>query len=127
MNSLTLIKTLTVLGTLTVANVCGIVGIGYYNAQPYSDYSIDGWINTMDNLMNTSPEELTKIPDIGEIIAKSVTDYFNDSSNRGIPNPKINLSNEFSLLFSIASSKLLIDLSPKPSNLTKSFSYCFNE
>lgn len=39
---------------------------------------------TMDNLMNTSPEELTKIPDIGEIIAKSVTDYFNDSSNRGI-------------------------------------------
>lgn len=39
---------------------------------------------TMDNLMNTSVEELTKIPDIGEIIAKSVTDYFNDSSNRGI-------------------------------------------
>ena len=39
---------------------------------------------TMDNLMNTSIEELTKIPDIGEIIAKSVTDYFNDSSNRGI-------------------------------------------
>ena len=39
---------------------------------------------TMDNLMNTSIEELTKIPDIGEIIAKSVTDYFNDSSNKGI-------------------------------------------
>jgi len=39
---------------------------------------------TMDNLMNTSIEELTKIPDIGEIIAKSVTNYFNDSSNRGI-------------------------------------------
>ena len=41
MNSSTLIKAITVLGTLTIANICGILGIGYYNAQPYSDYSID--------------------------------------------------------------------------------------
>ena len=41
MNSSTLIKAITVLGALTIANICGILGIGYYNAQPYSDYSID--------------------------------------------------------------------------------------
>ena len=29
-------------------------------------------------------EELTKIPDIGDIIAKSLTSYFNDNHNRGI-------------------------------------------
>ena len=40
--------------------------------------------DTMENLMNTTIEELTKISDIGEIIAKSVTEYFNDSHNRAI-------------------------------------------
>ncbi len=39
---------------------------------------------TLDNLMNASIEELTNIPDIGEIIAKSLTEYFSDNHNRGI-------------------------------------------
>ena len=38
----------------------------------------------ISNLINTTEEELTKIPDIGSIIAKSVTDYFLDANNRGI-------------------------------------------
>ena len=36
---------------------------------------------TMDNLINTSKEELTKINDIGEIIAKSIIEYFNNKDN----------------------------------------------
>lgn len=39
---------------------------------------------TIDNLINTTIEELMNIPDIGEIIAKSVTDYFSNSNNLGI-------------------------------------------
>ena len=39
---------------------------------------------TMDNLMTTTEEELTKIPDIGGVIAKSVINYFEDSHNKAI-------------------------------------------
>ena len=39
---------------------------------------------TMDNFMNASFEELTCISDIGDIIAKSIIDYFADDHNRGI-------------------------------------------
>lgn len=39
---------------------------------------------TLDNLMNTTEDELVKIADIGDIIAKSVTEYFSDSHNKAI-------------------------------------------
>lgn len=39
---------------------------------------------TLDKMIESTEEELTKIPDIGEIIAKSVVDYFNDNHNRAI-------------------------------------------
>ena len=39
---------------------------------------------TMDNFKNASEEELTKITDIGETIAKSIRDYFNNSHNSAI-------------------------------------------
>ena len=38
----------------------------------------------LDNLMNATGEELTTIPDIGEIIAKSVVEYFNDNHHRSV-------------------------------------------
>ena len=44
----------------------------------------------LDNLMNASFEELNNIPDIGDIIAKSIVDYFNDSSNKEIINEDFN-------------------------------------
>ena len=37
--------------------------------------------NNLDNLINTTEEELTNIPDIGEIIAKSITSYFSKEEN----------------------------------------------
>ena len=39
---------------------------------------------TLDKMIESTEEELTKIPDIGGIIAKSVVDYFNDNHNRAI-------------------------------------------
>lgn len=38
----------------------------------------------LDNLMSATVEELTTIPDIGEIIAKSVVEYFNDNHHRSV-------------------------------------------
>ena len=38
----------------------------------------------LDNLMNATVEALTTIPDIGEIIAKSVVEYFNDNHHRSV-------------------------------------------
>ena len=38
----------------------------------------------LDNLMSASEEELTTIPDIGGIIAKSIVEYFNDNHHRSI-------------------------------------------
>lgn len=39
---------------------------------------------TLDNLINTTEDTLVKIPDIGDIIAKSVTEYFSDQHNKAI-------------------------------------------
>ena len=42
--------------------------------------------DTLDNLINASEEELTNIQDIGNIIAKSIIEYFNDEHNKSIIN-----------------------------------------
>lgn len=39
---------------------------------------------TMDNLINATEDELVKIPDIGDIIARSIINYFENSSNKAI-------------------------------------------
>lgn len=39
---------------------------------------------TLDNMIQSTEEELTKIPDIGGIIAKSIVNYFSDNHNRAI-------------------------------------------
>ena len=46
---------------------------------------------TLQNLMSQSEEELTKIPDIGDIIAKSVVEFFHDSTHRAIVEELIDL------------------------------------
>lgn len=42
--------------------------------------------NTLDNLIDASEEALTNIPDIGEIIAKSIREYFDNTENIEIIN-----------------------------------------
>ena len=38
----------------------------------------------MDNIQTATLEDLTKIPDVGEIIAKSIIDYFQDDHHKAI-------------------------------------------
>lgn len=59
----------------------GILHVGAKTAKVLAAH-----YKTMDNLINTSEEELIKIPDIGDIIAKSVIDYFNNEENTKIIN-----------------------------------------
>lgn len=46
---------------------------------------------TLQNLMEQTEEKLTKVPDIGGIIAKSVVDYFNDPHHKAIVEELIDL------------------------------------
>ncbi len=46
---------------------------------------------TLQNLKGQTEEELTKVPDIGGIIAKSVVDYFNDPHHKAIVEELIDL------------------------------------
>ena len=54
----------------------GIKHVGKKTAKILSEY-----YKNIDNLMNSDIEELSSIPDIGEIIAKSIIDYFNTEKN----------------------------------------------
>ena len=55
----------------------GIRHVGAKNAKVLAKHFI-----SMDNLMNAKFEDLVNIPDIGDIIAKSVVDYFSLDENK---------------------------------------------
>lgn len=61
-----------------------IFGLGIPHIGAKTAKVLAAKFETLDNLMNANEEELTAIPDIGSIIAKSLTSYFNDNHNRGI-------------------------------------------
>ena len=54
----------------------GIKHVGKKTAKVLSEY-----YNSLDKLMNTNIDELSNIPDVGDIIAKSITDYFSNEKN----------------------------------------------
>lgn len=54
----------------------GIKHVGKKTAKVLSEY-----YNTLDNLMNSNIEELSTIPDIGDIIASSIKNYFDKEEN----------------------------------------------
>ncbi len=54
----------------------GIKHVGKKTAKIISEY-----YKNLDNIINSSVEELSTIPDIGEIIANSIKDYFNNEKN----------------------------------------------
>ena len=59
----------------------GIKHVGKKTAKILSEY-----FKSLENLMNTNIEELSTIPDIGEIIAQSIIDYFNTETNLNLIN-----------------------------------------
>ena len=63
----------------------GIRHVGFKTAKNLASY-----FNTLENLMSSNTEELLKVDDVGQIIANSVVDYFNNEDNKIIINKLIN-------------------------------------
>ena len=61
-----------------------IFGLGIPHVGEKTAKILAAKFETMENLMNAQESELIKIPDIGDIIAKSVVDYFLDNNNKAI-------------------------------------------
>jgi len=59
----------------------GIRHVGKKTAKVLSEY-----YNNIDNLINTDIDELSRIPDIGDVIAKSIVDYFSEEKNINLIN-----------------------------------------
>lgn len=63
-----------------------LFGLGIPNVGEKTSKVLAMHYETLDNLMNATFEELNNIPDIGGIIAKSITDYFESDKNQRIIN-----------------------------------------
>lgn len=61
-----------------------IFGLGIPHVGAKTAKVLASNFETMDNLKKATHEDLTKIPDVGEIIAKSVINYFTDDHNNAI-------------------------------------------
>lgn len=59
-----------------------LFGLGIPNVGEKTSKMLAIHYETLDNLRNASFEELNSIPDIGEIIAKSIIDYFSEDKNQ---------------------------------------------
>ena len=63
-----------------VLNALGIIGIGQANAKLISRY----YKNDFERIRNASYEELITIDQIGDVLAQSITGYFQDEKNKMI-------------------------------------------
>ena len=63
-----------------------LFGLGIPNVGEKTSKVLSMKYETLDNLMNATFEELNSIPDIGEIIAKSTVDFFEEEKNQRIIN-----------------------------------------
>ena len=61
-----------------------LFGLGIPNVGEKTSKILASRYENLDNLMNATFEELNQIPDIGEIIAKSIIDFFQNEKNRDI-------------------------------------------
>lgn len=68
-----------------------IFGLGIPHAGAKTAKLLAQKYKTLQNLMGQTEEELTKVPDIGGIIAKSVVDYFNNPHHKAIVEELIDL------------------------------------
>lgn len=61
-----------------------IYGLGIRNVGAKTAKVLAKYYKTLDNLMTASYDELVNISDIGDIIAKSIINYFNNEDNKNI-------------------------------------------
>ena len=61
-----------------------IFALGILNVGLKTSNDLAKKYRSLDNLTKASEEELTSIPDIGGIVAKSIVDYFDDEENKKI-------------------------------------------
>lgn len=61
-----------------------LFGLGISNVGEKTSKVLAMHYETLDHLMNADFEELNSIPDIGEIIAKSIIDYFQNEKNQKV-------------------------------------------
>ncbi|MGI8603587.1 MAG: NAD-dependent DNA ligase LigA [Verrucomicrobiales bacterium] len=55
----------------------GILHVGVTAAQSLAEH-----FGSLDALANSTPEQLRQVPDVGEVVAKSITRFFSDARNR---------------------------------------------
>ena len=65
--------------TPPLAKFITALGIRHVGAQ--TAIALANHFQTLDNLISAEPDELTKIPDIGEVVADSILAYFADEDN----------------------------------------------
>ena len=61
-----------------------ITGLGIRNIGVKASKSLAKFYKNMNNLMNASIEELTQIDDLGEIMAKSIYEFFNQGQTKNL-------------------------------------------
>lgn len=61
-----------------------LFGLGIPNVGEKTSKLLATHYQTLDHLMEASQEELNTIPDIGEIIAKSIADFFKEEKNQKV-------------------------------------------
>lgn len=59
-----------------------LFGLGIRHVGKKTALILAQYYHTLDNLMNTTYDELKNIPDVGDIIAKSIVEYFNEEKNK---------------------------------------------
>lgn len=59
-----------------------ILSLGIRNVGAETAYDLAKHFKTIDELMNAGMDELTQIPQIGEVVAKSIVDHFKDPYHR---------------------------------------------
>lgn len=74
-----------------------LFGLGIPNVGEKTSKILATRYENLDRLMNATFEELNQIPDIGEIIAKSIVDFFKDGKNINIINElkELNVNMEY--------------------------------
>ena len=61
-----------------------IFGLGIPHVGAKTAKTLASHYKNIDNLMNTTYEDLIEIDDVGDIIAKSIIDYFNNQENKNL-------------------------------------------